>query len=145
MAWVVGETGRVVAIEKVPVIAWLTIEGLREREFVSERFTQTMRRVDARCADYNDFLPTCADDEFDVVYFDPVFHRPVEESESMKDLRDLAHKGGLTAEAVAQALRVARRCVVIKQRQETPLWKELGVTEIHGGPQSRVEYGVLRP
>lgn len=143
-AHAVGETGRVVAIEKEPVIAHLTIEGLRSAWFVSDRFTAVMRRVDARCADYNDFLPSCAAKSFDVVYFDPLFHRPLDKSQSMEDLRALGHREDITLQTLQEALRVARRCVVIKQRQDTPLWAALGVTEIHGGRQSRVEYGVIR-
>lgn len=143
-AFSVGETGHVVAVEKEPVIAHLTIEGLRTAWFVSERFTALMRRVDARCADYNDFLPACDADSFDVVYFDPVFHRPVEQSQSMEDLRALAHREEITPRTLRDALRVARRCVVIKQRQGTPLWEHLGVSEVHRGRRSRVEYGVIR-
>jgi hypothetical protein len=144
-ASVVGETGRVVGVEKVPVVAYLTVEGLQVSEFVSPRFTALMRRVDARCADYNDFLPTCADRSFDVVYFDPPFDRPITESLSMADLRALAHKETIRAEAVYEALRVARRSVVIKQRRGTALWRALGVEDIRGGRSARVEYGVLRP
>ena len=143
-AYVVGETGRVVAVEKKPVIAHLTIEGLQKGEFVSKRFTAVMRRVDARCADYNDFLPACADNGFDVVYFDPIFHDPVQESQSMEGLRALAHTETVTGEVLDIARRVARRCVVIKQRHKTPLWEELGITVVHRGRQSRVEYGVAQ-
>lgn len=142
-AYVVGEAGRVVGIEKVPVIAHLTIQGLREGEFVSRRFTALMRRVEAICADYREFLPRCAPRSFDVVYFDPVFHQPIEESQSMSDLRALAHPETVGPEAVAEARRVARRCVVIKQRRGTGLWETLGVTRLHRGAQSRVEYGVI--
>jgi 16S rRNA (guanine1516-N2)-methyltransferase len=144
-ASVVGETGRVVGVEKVPVVAYLTVEGLQISEFVSPRFTELMRRVDARCADYNDFLPTCDDASFDVVYFDPPFHRPITESLSMADLRALAHKETINEGAVREALRVARRSVIIKQRRGTALWRALGVEDIHGGRCARVEYGVLRP
>ena len=59
---------------------------------------------------------------FDVVYFDPVFHEPIRESLSMTDLRALAHKDGVTQEALQRARRVARRTVVIKQRRGTTLW-----------------------
>ncbi len=142
---VVGHTGHVVAIEKVPVIAHLTIEGLRNSHYVSDAFTALMRRVDARCADYNQFLPTCEDAAFDVVYFDPIFHDPVEKSQSMAPVRAVGESAGLTVEASRQALRVARRAVVIKQRRGTGLWDMLGVQETLRGAQSRVEYGVLRP
>jgi hypothetical protein len=34
--------------------------------------------------------------------------------------------------------------VVIKQRKGTPLWEELGVTQVQGSPGGRVEYGVVK-
>jgi hypothetical protein len=144
-AWRVGEEGRVVGIEKVPVIAYLTAEGLRSGQFVGKRFTRIMRRVEALCADYNEYLPTCPDKSFDVVYFDPIFHEPVRQSKNMESLRALADAATPGPEALRQALRVARRCVVIKQRRGTPLWEQLGIREIYGGKHARVEYGVVRP
>lgn len=144
-AWRVGEEGRVLGIEKVPVIAHLTAEGLQTGEFVGKRFTRIMRRVEALCADYNDYLPLCGDHSFDVVYFDPIFHDPVKQSTNMASLRAIADAEIPGPEALHQALRVARRCVVIKQRRGTPLWEQLGITEVHGGKHARVEYGVARP
>lgn len=144
-AWRVGERGRVVGIEKVPVIAYLTAEGLQRGQFVGKRFTRIMRRVEAFCADYNDYLPTCAEGSFDVVYFDPIFHDPVKQSTNMESLRAIADAEIPGPEALRQALRVARRCVVIKQRRGTPLWEQLNITEVHGGKHARVEYGVARP
>ena len=142
-AFVVGDSGRVLAIEKVPVIAHLTMEGLHTAEYGSRRLIAAMRRVHARRADYREFLPTCETATFDVVYFDPLFHEPVEQSESMASLRALAHRESVTSADVQAATRVARRRVVVKQRRGTPLWDELGITEVKGGKQSRVEYGVL--
>lgn len=142
-AHVVGEAGRVVAIEKVPVLAHLTIEGLRAGEFVSESFTAVMRRIDARCADHNDFLPQCKAVSFDVVYFDPIFDQPLKKSQSMEDLRALSDRDDVTPGAVREAIRVARRCVVVKQRRGAGLCERLGITDIRGGKRSRVEYGVI--
>lgn len=140
---VVGGAGRVVGIEKVPIIAHLTIKGLKVGEFVSERFVRAMRRVQAHCADHREYLPQCEAGSFDVVYFDPIFDEPVPKSQSMEPLRAVADPSPLSKEALEEALRVARRCVVIKQRRGTRLWQELGVCELHSGGKSRVEYGVI--
>lgn len=141
-AWVAGEEGHVVGIEKVPVIAHLTIHGLQMHEDPSRVINRVMRRIDARQADYEDFLPECGDNSFDVVYFDPVFHEPLERSTPMEPLRELADKSTVSPDNLAEARRVARRCVVIKQRYDTTLWEELGITETIGSDSSRVEYGV---
>jgi len=144
-AHAVGPEGSVLGIEKVPVIAQLTIHGLATYEDSSRKFTGLLRRVEVLEADYNDYLPTCADHSFDVVYFDPVFHEPAKRSEAMKPLRELADKSTVSAEALQEALRVCRRCVVIKQRYGTPLWDALGIESIVAGGSSRVEYGVAEP
>lgn len=142
-AWKVGPEGRVLGLEKSRILAELTMDGLQHYQDPSHKLTALLRRIEAVCADYNEYLPKCADSSFDVVYFDPIFHDPLERSQAMAPLRELADPGTLKAPAVAQAQRVARRCVVIKQRKGTPLWAELGVEHIQGSPGGRVEYGVL--
>lgn len=142
-AWRVGPRGRVVGLEKSRILAELTIDGLQHYEDTSARMTDLLRRIEAHCADYHEYLPTCADGSFDIVYFDPIFHDPLELSQAMAPLRALADGSPLSPEAVHEAQRVARRRVVIKQRRFTPLWRQLGVTEIVGSPKGRVEYGII--
>ena len=144
-AHVAGPHGRILGLEKVPVIAQLTIHGLATCEYSGRSFTELLRRVEVLQADHREYLPTCGDGSFDVVYFDPVFHAPVERSEAMKPLRALAEKATITAEVLAEARRVCRRCVVIKQRYGTPLWAQFGISDVRGSAGSRIEYGVVRP
>jgi hypothetical protein len=141
-AAVVGEQGRVLGLEVVPVLAALTADGLAHVR-QPRRIAVSARRIEVRCADYERCLPEYADASFDVVYFDPVFERPVEASDAMIPLRRLADKRRLTPEAVAQARRVARRRVVVKHNRNASLWEELGVTQFIVGRHSRVEYGII--
>ncbi|MHB8996547.1 MAG: class I SAM-dependent methyltransferase [Armatimonadota bacterium] len=142
-AWKVGPTGRVLGLEKSRILAELTIDGLAHYEDSSRKLTELLRRVEAICADYNEYLPTCAIDSFDVVYFDPIFHAPLEKSQAMAPLRALADGSPLSPAAVQEGRRVARRFVVIKQRKKTPLWEELRVTRTVSSPGGTVEYGVI--
>lgn len=144
-SWVVGPGGRVVGIEKVPVIAQLTIHGLRNYEITPADVTEALRRVEAHQADYRDYLPECPADSFDIVYFDPIFDEPLERSQAMELLRVLGDDEPVNAEAIVQALRAARRGVVIKQRVGSGLWDELPCCiQLVSGTSSRIEYGVLR-
>ncbi len=141
---VVGPAGRVVGLEKVPLLAWLTIEGLQHYEIKDAATREAMRRVEAYCADYTEFLPTQAEGSFDVVYFDPVFDQPLEGSSGMIPLRQIASDEPVTPKAIGQARRVARRCVVIKQRVGTALWEELPFEfAFVSGGKSRIEYGAV--
>lgn len=142
-AWVVGESGRVVGLEKSPIIAFLAIQGLRRMETVSKAFTALMRRIEAIHADHMEYLLQCADKSFDLVYFDPIFDEPLRKSQSMAPLRAVAEREPLSEDAVREAVRVAKRRVVIKQRRNTELWTRIPVTRIAAGPGSRVEYGVI--
>ncbi len=142
VAHIVGDSGKVVGIEVVPVVAQLTIAGLAEYMDPSKAVTAAMRRIEAHEAGYQEFLPTCADGSFDVVYFDPIFDRPLTLSDAMAPLRAVADRSPLDPRTVTEALRVARRRVVIKQRKGTPLWETLKVDEVIAGPGSRIEYGI---
>lgn len=142
-AHVVGDAGRVVGVEVSPIIAQLTIHGLATYEDDSPRITAAMRRIEAHQADYRRVLAPADADAFDVVYFDPIFHEAVEGSEQMVALRELGDGSPLDCEHVIQARRVARRCVVIKQRHGTPLWEQLGVDAVISSSSTRVQYGVI--
>lgn len=142
-AWKAGPQGRVLGLEKARILAELTIDGLEHYQDSSRALTALLRRLEARWADYNDFLSACGDDSFDVVYFDPIFDQPLERSQAMAPLRALADASPLSPEALRQAERVARKRVVIKQRKGSGLWAALGVKHFAGSPGSRVEYGIV--
>ncbi len=142
-SWAVGESGRVVGVEVVPLLAQLTIHGLRTYPEPSAEVRAAMRRVCALQADHNDFLQRQADNSFDIVYFDPIFDRPVDTAATMRPLRHLAAPGAVTRQALAQALRVAARRVVIKQRRDSPLWRQLPPDAVIAGHNSRIEYGLF--
>ena len=143
-AWKAGPQGRVVGFEKSRVLAELTIHGLAHYVDPSRELTALLRRIEGHWGDYNTVLLALPDACHEVVYFDPIFDQPLELSPAMAPLRALADPSPLAPAALAEARRVARRCVVIKQRRGTELWRELPVDEvIAGGGSARVEYGVI--
>lgn len=142
-AWKTGPEGRVVGLEKSRLLAELTIYGLRHYVDPGRELTGLLRRIKAYCADYNLCLPSLPENSFDVVYFDPIFDQPLEQSEAMAPLRALADPSPLSPEALARARRVARCRVVVKQRRGSALWESLPVQEVQSGPRSHVEYGVV--
>jgi 16S rRNA (guanine1516-N2)-methyltransferase len=141
--FVVGPTGCVVGLESSPLLAALTIHGLRTYTPPNRNVEAAMRAIDARHAEHLAFLRACPDRAFEVVYFDPLFSEPVAASSAMQPLRPLADHRPLAQAAVAEARRVARRCVVIKERPRAPLWEKVGVKRLVGGKGSSVAYGVL--
>lgn len=144
-ALVVGETGRVTGLESVPELALVTRLGVQRFELHSRTLTQALRRVQVVTADSADYLPLCADNSVDVVYFDPFFEHRLSGSEvSVSPLFIFGNPAPLQAETVAQARRVARR-VVIKHPRDEPLPERVQawVTETLSSRKRRVVYSVL--
>lgn len=142
-AHVVGEGGRVVATESVAVIAEIVADGLRRFTTDLAELDAAMRRVEVVGEHHLTFLRRQREASFDIVYFDPMFETPLRSSVALSPLRALADHGRVSPEAVAEARRVARRRVVVKNNRESPVWQELGITQVVGGSSSRVAYGII--
>lgn len=150
-SYITGRTGRVVGLESSSVIALITGMGLKNfsplrgqapptDEF---KITGALRRIVLKNADYLDYLTTLPAKSFDVVYFDPMFRRPVRKSSNLAPVRALADDKPLSLKAVAEACRVARRRVVMKEASGSGEFAKLGFFNIHGGKYSSVKYGVI--
>lgn len=138
-SFVVGNRGKVVGLEYSDLIAFTVARGLGEYVAKDADFTDALKRINVICADAQNYLATCQE-KFDVVYFDPMFETPVQESSNMQPLRELACDKPITKEMVDAALKIAPR-VVIKERYIKYL-RLLGCQEICGGKYSTVKYGV---
>lgn len=140
---VVGATGTVVGLEAVPIIAELTRHGLANYSLDKPEVDAAMRRIQVHCHDHAEYLAQCRAKAFDVVYFDPVFTRPLLDSDAMAPLRAVARKDTLTTSTVNEARRVARRRVVVKDVVHSELWASLGIETVVRGGGSRIEYGIV--
>ncbi len=143
-SFVTGEHGRVVGLEKSPLIAAVTSHGLATFDREGEAMTAAMRRIEALNTAAIDYLRAQPDDSFDVVYFDPMFRHPLMQSENMNPLRYAADHDPVSEEMMAEARRVARRRVVLKETSKSTEFARLGFPEIAGGRYSPVHYGVWR-
>ena len=141
-AYAAGPGGRVTGVEKVPALAVLTREGLRHYPWEEEAVAEAARRIDVVAADHRAFLEGCGRRSFDVVYFDAMFEQTLSGSATMAAWRLVADESPLAAEAVAMALEVARRRVVVKDRRDSTRLAELSPPRVVGGRSSRVVYGV---
>ncbi len=139
----VGPRGQVTALESVAALALMLKTGLRHYAGQGPTLTAAMRRVRIRHARHQDFLAACPAQSFDVVYFDPMFAQPVAASSGIAPLRPLADYSQVTAATLAMARRVARRLVVVKDRQDGPYTRHLHWDDIVGGRHSRICYCLL--
>ena len=141
-SYVVGEAGHVRALESQPLIEVIVSHGLAQPKETGP-MADAMRRIEVISAAHGDFLRRQPDKSVDVVYFDPMFRRPLRQSVGLRPLRALADARPLDEAAVAEACRVARRRVVLKETQDSLEFSRLGFSSYVGGKYSRVRYGII--
>jgi len=129
-SYVVGEHGRVVGLEKNNIIAYLTENGLHTNKQNIIDWEQITKRVIVENSDYNDYLSKLDDNSFDIVYFDPMFERNIETSNGIAGLKNLASFGDLSFEAMNEAIRVARKRVVLKDHFKSDRFKKYGFKQL---------------
>ncbi|SEH27646.1 MULTISPECIES: class I SAM-dependent methyltransferase [unclassified Selenomonas] len=138
-----GPEGSVTGLESRPLIEAVVSYGLRHFDGDGEKITEAMRRVQTVCTDALAYLKEQPDNSFDAIYFDPMFRYPLMDSENLSPLRALADDRALTEETVAEACRVAKRRVVMKENARSLEFERLGFKTIMGGKYSKVHYGVM--
>jgi len=143
-SFIVGTTGRVVGVEANPLMATVIQDGLNKFLTVEPLGLQSaMRRVEVIQQDYENYLKLVPAQSFDVVYFDPMFRHPLKESLHLLPLRALADHRAVTIEAINEARRVARHCVVMKENSRSLEFVRLGANRVVGGKYSHVHYGII--
>ena len=141
---VVGDSGSVTGLESQPLIEAVVGYGLANYTNDTDAVIAAMRRVKTVCTEAYEYLKAQPDNSVDVIYFDPMFRHPFAESKNIAPLRPVANKNPLTLETIAEARRVARQRVVLKESSKSREFARLGFTERAGGRYSKVQYGVMR-
>lgn len=135
--------GRILGLESAPAIAQVVKWGMKLYQPESQWLKEAIDRVEVINAEHKSFLRSLPSGSFDIVYFDPMFRQPLWKSSAISPLRALANHEPLSGEAVAEACRVARRRVVIKERKDSPEFKRLGVNDFVGSPHNMLTYGYI--
>lgn len=142
-SFIVGDKGKVVALEINSLLATVVSYGLKNFSDDSPHILEAMRRVKVINADCKEFLKTCADNSFDAVYFDPMFRRPIQKSSGLNPIRPLADNRPLTDEVIREACRVAKFRVVMKEHSGSTEFERLGFKIVDGGKYSSISFGVI--
>lgn len=146
-AYEVGEGGIVVGIESMPLIALITRYGLQR--LTTSCFTKypelsaAAGKIRIIQQNHQVLLRLLPDNSFDVVYFDPMFRSPKTLSSGIRPLRPFADDHPLDYDSVKEALRIARRRVVIKESAGSSEFDRLNIHYIVGGDYGSIHYGVL--
>ncbi len=142
-SFAVGIEGKVTALEINPVLAEIVRYGMKNFVDDTPPVIDAMRRVEVVTANYVDYLKNCAENSFDVVYFDPMFRHAINKSSGINPIRPLADNRPLEIDSVKEAARIARRCVVMKENSRSGEFARLGFKIAAGGKYSSISFGVI--
>ncbi len=138
----VGETGKVLGVEADEAVAFITGRGLRSFPTHSEQLVDAMNRIEVVSSVADTFLRSQPDASWEIVYIDPMFHQPIEESSNFTPLRQAGVHSQLTEEWMQQALRVCRRRVVVKDRFDSPVFERFNM-ERRLRPNTKFHFGYI--
>ncbi len=137
-----GAAGKVIALESNPIVAEIVRHGLKNFSGDSPHILEAMRRIEVITTDHFEYLKNAETNSFDVVYFDPMFERPLTKSSGINPLRSLADNRRLNPEIVKEARRVAKKLVVMKGNSGSGEFERLGFKIAAGGKYSPISFGV---
>ena len=138
---VVGSTGNVIGIEGNKYSAYLLREGLAGWNSGQSEMDDAMKRIEVIHSDYLDYLKTCSDNSFDVVYFDPMFEEEID-SNGIQGLKQFALRTQLEISVIEEAKRVASEKVIMKDHWKSNRFQELGFT-VHKRKSAKFHFGVI--
>jgi len=155
-ALAVGDKGKILAVESSPFIHLLVREGIdsfsrlkpprlksREKDVAWDELIAVSSRITTVCADHLAVLKEMPDASVDIIYFDPMFRNTLNSSDSIRPLKELSASESLETETVLEACRVARKRVVLKERNNSTEFKRLGFKIMEGGKYSSISYGII--
>lgn len=138
----VGEQGKVTSLESEFLLSFLVKEGLTSYVSSLEQVNQAMRRIHILYRNHAEYLKEAETASVDIVYFDPMFRQPIEESSGISPLRRVANPRAVDPESIREALRVARKCVVLKEHRDSAEFERLGFSSIIKS-NTKIAYGVI--
>ena len=141
-SFLVGEKGKVIALESETVPYLLGREGLRNYNSGVAEIDSAMRRISSIHEDHLEYMKSLPDKSFDIVYFDPMFRRPTN-TIALTPLRSIANNFAIKTEAIIEAKRIARKKVILKERKESGEFERLGFELIVNKKGSSFDYGVI--
>jgi 16S rRNA G966 N2-methylase RsmD len=141
-AHALGDAGEVVALESNPILAAVIADGLQHYASELHEVNDALRRIRYLNIDHYAYLTACPADAFDIVYFDPMFDDPQRDSQSMEPLRHVANEQPLTKSTITEAIRVARKAVVMKNSRGSAAFAKFGFTQVELGG-TNIAFGVI--
>lgn len=135
--------GRVIGLESSAPIAWVVKWGMKLYKSGINWLDEAIHRIEVINSNHISYLQSLPDNSFDIVYFDPMFRKPLLKSLPLSPLRTLANHEPLTSESIKEACRVARKRVVVKELADSEEFFRLGITKFSSSPNNKITYGII--
>jgi predicted methyltransferase len=122
----VGESGKVIGLEAEKYLSYVVQDGLKKWATGIQEIDEAMRRIEVNhihCFNYLKMLPN---ESVDVVYFDPMFEETIAESVSIQPLTKIANYELFHPIWIKEALRVAKKRVVLKDHYLSERFNQFG-------------------
>ncbi|MDF2606446.1 MAG: ypiP [Bacillales bacterium] len=127
-SFIAGQSGKVIGIESNKYIAFIVNEGLQRYVYdINKDIEESLRRINVVNKNNLNYLKDQTSSTFDIVYFDPMFSKSIEISNGINKIRNLADYATLTDEVFVEALRVAKRKVVIKEHYKSEIFNHFNL------------------
>lgn len=146
LSWQVGESGKVIALEKSEAIYGIMKESFHSLIGQGHEYSFLLRRIEIIHDSLGEYVRKREDSSFDMVYLDPMFDRPRKKSDGIESLRLWAVDEIPTPEVIEECLRVSKNKVIIKEPKASRWWKEGGYSfqnELTGQRYQSVRYRIL--
>ncbi|MFT4414123.1 class I SAM-dependent methyltransferase [Fredinandcohnia humi] len=141
-SYVVGNSGKVTALEGNEYLYYLLKGGLHSWDTGIPLMNQAMARIQVKHDTFERFLLSCPSNSFDIVYFDPMFEEGIDESVGIKGLRHYAIYSSLSDQVIEDALRVAKKRVVLKDHWKSNQFEKYGFT-VFRRKTAKFHFGVI--
>lgn len=138
-----SRTGQITGLEHQPAVAHIISWGMKLYQSRMPWLQDAINRIEVLNKDHRDYLIKQEDNSYDIVYFDPMFQKPILNSQAISPLRKLADHEPLQLESVQEACRVARKRVVMKELSAGNELERLGFKILAGSKHNKVAYGVI--
>lgn len=141
-SYIIGAEGTSVGLEADPAVAFIVKTGLCKFPTTSEELSTSMKKIEVIQSEAIEFLVNQPNQSWDVVYIDPMFQAPIEESSNFKPLRQAGVHTSLTKKWMEEAFRVCRRRVVVKDRFDSGIFSEFDMQR-KIRPNTKFHFGFL--
>jgi predicted methyltransferase len=141
-SYALGATGKVIGLEADKYLSFIVGTGLKRWHSGLPAIDDAMRRVEVNYTHCYDYIRGLPSKSVDCVYFDPMFDEKILESDGIKSLGRLALYEELRNEWIEEAIRVARRRVVLKDHYLSKRFRQFGF-EVKKRKTAKFHYGMI--